>query len=36
MIVMNMPSFADAVKLNEAMMNIEAWVRELSHIVKEN
>ena len=36
MIVMNMPSFFDAVKLNETMMNIEAWVKELAKVIKEN
>lgn len=36
MIVVNLPSFADAPKLNESMMNIEAWAKELSNIIKEN
>ena len=36
MIVVNLPSFSDAPKLNESMMNIEAWAKELSNIIKEN
>lgn len=36
MLVVNMPSFSDAVRLNEEMIRIEDWVKDLQLIIKEN